>query len=64
MSRSTIKSIVMACQDERGGETLEWPLVLALVIVIALGGWIGLQNGIRDVLDGLTAAMGGGASPP
>lgn len=36
--------------DEKGGESVEWPLVVALVLLLSIGAWSQFQTNLIDVL--------------
>jgi Flp pilus assembly pilin Flp len=45
--------------DERGGETVEWPLLLALVLLLAVAGWVTFQGSLQAALLGFAQLISG-----
>ncbi len=44
--------------DEEGGEAVEWPLVVALVVIGLVGLWAALGTAIGEVLTAITTELG------
>ena len=50
--------------DEEGGESVEWPLVIALVVIGLLGAWAGLREDITGLLTAIGDTLSGAESGP
>ena len=44
--------------EEEGGEAVEWPLIVALVVIAALGTWGALGDEIQAALQAIVDAFG------
>ena len=49
--------------DEEGGEAVEWPLVVALVVIGLIAAWAALGDAIVDVLEAIVAELTGAVTP-
>ncbi|SDX44358.1 Flp family type IVb pilin [Thiocapsa roseopersicina] len=45
--------------DEEGGEAVEWPLVVALVVIGLIAAWAALGDAIVAVLTAIVAELNG-----
>jgi len=48
--------------EEEGGEAVEWPLVVALVVIGLVAIWALLQTAIGNVLNAIIAELGNAIS--
>ncbi|CRI64965.1 hypothetical protein THIOKS12210010 [Thiocapsa sp. KS1] len=56
-SRITAERCRKFCSDDHGGEAVEWPLMVALIILIAIGAWSQFQDNLGEVVTAITEAV-------